>query len=188
MAVSETDCSFSTGYEINQSINIYQRMNVRKIPNHYLCVRFLFSYVQKKWDKWFPKTYSIPKGAWHPYYNLLNVNQGPNSQNLTVYCRTFHFGNIRFQLKLRKHAGSKRLNKKSKFLYSPVSPNFCARRSVMMILNLSESLAKPLVMAKLNMTYLSSLKTEQNFINRAKLLSSYLPVSVSAKIKKTCRQ
>ena len=33
----------------------------------------------------------------------------------------------------------------------------------MMILNLSESLAKPLVMAKLNMAYLSSLK------NRAKL-------------------
>ena len=65
------------------------------------------------------------------------------------------------------------LNKKSKFLYGPVSPNFCARRSVMMILNLSESLAKPLVMAKLNMAYLSSLK------NRAKLLSSYLPVSPS---------
>ena len=32
----------------------------------------------------------------------------------------------------------------------------------MMILNLSESLAKPLVMAKLNMAYLSSLKLEQN--------------------------
>ena len=46
-----------------------------------------------------------------------------------------------------------------------------ARRRVMMILNLSESLAKPLVMGKLNMAYLSSLK------NRAKLLSSYLPVS-----------
>ena len=90
----------------------------------------------------------------------------------------------------------------SKFLYGPVSPNFCARRSVMMILNLSKSLAKPLVMAnwtwhitcqaachgktehgislakplvmaKLNMAYLSSLK------NRAKLLSSYLPVSPS---------
>ena len=52
-------------------------------------------------------------------------------------------------------------------------PNFCARRSVMMILNLSESLAKPLVMAKLNMAYLSSLN------KRAKLLSSYLPVSPS---------
>ena len=52
-------------------------------------------------------------------------------------------------------------------------PFFCARRSVMMILNLSESLAKPLVMAKVNMAYLSSLK------NRAKLLSSYLPVSPS---------
>ena len=37
--------------------------------------------------------------------------------------------------------------------------------------NLSESLAKPLVMAKLNMAYLSSLK------NRAKLLLSSLPVS-----------
>ena len=43
----------------------------------------------------------------------------------------------------------------------------------MMILNLSESLAKPLVMAKLNMAYLSSLN------KRAKLLSSYLPVSPS---------
>ena len=30
-----------------------------------------------------------------------------------------------------------RLTKKSKFLYGPVSPNFWARRSVMMILNLS---------------------------------------------------
>ena len=32
----------------------------------------------------------------------------------------------------------------------------------MMVLNLSESLAKPLVMAKLNMAYLSSLKNQQN--------------------------
>ena len=32
----------------------------------------------------------------------------------------------------------------------------------MMILNLSESLAKPIVMAKLNMAYFSSLKPEQN--------------------------
>ena len=63
--------------------------------------------------------------------------------------------------------------RKSKFLYGPVSPNFCARRSVMMILNLSESLAEPLVMAELNMAYLSSLN------KRAKLLSSYLPVSPS---------
>ena len=39
-------------------------------------------------------------------------------------------------------------------MYGPVSPNFCARRSVIMILNLSESLAKPLVM---NMAYSSSL-------------------------------
>ena len=30
-----------------------------------------------------------------------------------------------------------------KFLYGPVSPNFWARRSVMMILNISESLTKP---------------------------------------------
>ena len=43
----------------------------------------------------------------------------------------------------------------------------------MMILNLSESLAKPLVMVKLNMAYLSSLK------NPAKLLSSSLLVSPS---------
>ena len=48
----------------------------------------------------------------------------------------------------------KGVNQKTKFLYGPVSSNFCARRSVMMILNLSESLAKPLVMAKLNMAYL----------------------------------
>ena len=43
----------------------------------------------------------------------------------------------------------------------------------MMILNLSESLAKPLVMAKLNMAYLSNLK------KRAKLLSSYLPLNIA---------
>ena len=49
-----------------------------------------------------------------------------------------------------------------KFLYGLVSPNFCAWRSVMMLLNLSESLAKPLVMAKLNMAYLSSSKNQQN--------------------------
>ena len=67
----------------------------------------------------------------------------------------------------------KGVNQETKFLYGPVSSNFCARRSVMMILNLSESLAKPLVMAKLNMAYLSSLK------NRAKLLLSSLPVSPS---------
>ena len=72
-----------------------------------------------------------------------------------------------------------------KFLYGLVTPFFCARRSVMMILNLSESLAKPLVMAKLNMAYLSSLKNQQNccrpvkFKKPAKLLSSYLPVSPS---------
>ena len=61
----------------------------------------------------------------------------------------------------------------TKFLLGPESPNFCARRSVMMILNLSESLAKPLAMAKLNLAYLSSFK------NRAKLLLSSLPVSPS---------
>ena len=50
----------------------------------------------------------------------------------------------------------------------PYRPNFCARRSVMMILNLSESLAKPLVMAKLNMAIFvkfkkpASLKNQQN--------------------------
>ena len=59
-----------------------------------------------------------------------------------------------------------------KFLYgTPVSQNFCARRSVMIFLNLSETLAKPLIMAKLNMAYMSSLK------NRAKLLLSSFPVS-----------
>ena len=59
----------------------------------------------------------------------------------------------------------------------------------MMILNLSKTLAKPLVMAKLNMAYLSSLKNRAKLLssylplsslkNRAKLLSSYLPVSPS---------
>ena len=74
----------------------------------------------------------------------------------------------------------------------------------MMILNLSETLAKPLVMAKLNMAYLSSLKNQRyddlklirntcqaachgktehgifvKFKKPAKLLSSYLPVSPS---------
>ena len=58
-------------------------------------------------------------------------------------------------------------------MYGPVYPKCCARRSVMIIFNLSESLAKPLVMAKLNMAYSSSLK------NRAKLLFSSLPVSPS---------
>ena len=59
--------------------------------------------------------------------------------------------------------------------------NLQARRSVMMILNLSESLAKPLVMAKLNMAYLSSLKNRAKLLlsNRAKLLLSSLPVSPS---------
>ena len=47
-----------------------------------------------------------------------------------------------------------------KFFYTPVSPNFCARRSDIMILNLSKSLAKPLVMAKLNIWQVQ--KTEQN--------------------------
>ena len=50
-----------------------------------------------------------------------------------------------------------------KFLYGLVFPFFRARRSVMMILNSSGSLAKPLVMAKLNMAYLSSLKNQQNY-------------------------
>ena len=49
-------------------------------------------------------------------------------------------------------------NNKIKFSYCPVSRNFCPLCSDMMIFNLSESLVKPLVMAKLNMSYLSSLK------------------------------
>ena len=54
----------------------------------------------------------------------------------------------------------------------------------MMILNLSESLAKPIVMAKLNMAYLSSLKNRAKLLSSyssvsTKLLSSYLPVSPS---------
>ena len=63
----------------------------------------------------------------------------------------------------------------SRVLRAPVTSSYhlVPKRSVMMILNLSESLAKPLVMAKLNMEYLSSLT------NRAKLLLSSLPVSPS---------
>ena len=45
-----------------------------------------------------------------------------------------------------------------------VTPFCCTRCSVMMILNLSESLAKPLVMAKLNMAYLSSSKNQQTAV------------------------
>ena len=67
----------------------------------------------------------------------------------------------------------KKPSKTAVVLIAGVTISFCARRSVMMILNLSKSLAKPLVMAKLNMAYLSSLK------NRAKLLLSSLPVSPS---------
>ena len=69
--------------------------------------------------------------------------------------------------------------KKWKFLLGPESLIVCTRAQryyiilYMMILNLSESLAKQHVMAKLNMAYLSSLK------NRAKLLLSSLPVSPS---------
>ena len=55
-----------------------------------------------------------------------------------------------------------RLSKKQKQNISPMYPNFCAGGSIMMILNISESFAKPLVMAKLNMAYLSSLKNHQN--------------------------
>ena len=79
----------------------------------------------------------------------------------------------RSRLKLRKKSCSSGLNKKSKFSEGPVSPNFPARRSVMMILNLSESLAKLLVLTKLNMAHLLRSKKQQ------KLLSSYLPVSPS---------
>ena len=39
---------------------------------------------------------------------------------------------------------------------------FCARRIVMMTSNLVKTLAKPLVMAKMNMAYLSCLKNQQN--------------------------
>ena len=75
-------------------------------------------------------------------------SQLSNKNVLTVYCRTFHFGNIRFQLKLRKHAGSKRLNKKIEiFVWSRIS-KFLRPAQRYDDLNLSESLAKPLVMAK----------------------------------------
>ena len=84
--------------------------------------------------------------------------------------REFPFGNMVKKRFGKKIAAGKRLNKKSKFLKGSVFQNFCARRSVMMILNLSKSLAKPLVMAKLNMAYICKYlayicqvkKTEQN--------------------------
>ena len=83
--------------------------------------------------------------------------------------------------------------KNRNFYRVPYLQIFAPGAAFMMILNLSESLAKPLVMAKLNMAHLSSLKNEQNccrptcrchhlvvkFKKRAKLLSSYLPVSPS---------
>ena len=97
--------------------------------------------------------------------------------NILVIIRMTEYGS-----NLRKNCTVKGLTKKSNFFrvpylqifapgaalswfwtyQGPISPNFCARRSVMMILNLSESLAKPLVMAKRNMAYLSSLKNQQN--------------------------
>ena len=102
---------------------------------------------------------------------------------LTHFSLAWPYGHSRFYLEFKENSGLNGLNKKSKFLQGPVSPNFCARRSVMMILNLSKTLAKPLVMAKLNMAYLSSLKNQQNCCRPtakpAKLLSSYLPVSPS---------
>ena len=49
-----------------------------------------------------------------------------------------------------------------KFSHGLVTLFFCAQRSVMMILNSSESLAKPLVMAKLNMAYCQVQKNQQN--------------------------
>ena len=58
-------------------------------------------------------------------------------------------------------------------IYAPGAGAMRILNLSMMILNLSDSLAKPLVMAKLNMAYLSSLN------KRAKLLSSHLPVSPS---------
>ena len=76
-----------------------------------------------------------------------------------------------------KNSGTNGLNKKLGFFYGPISPNSCARRSVTVISNLSESLAKQLVMAKLNMAYTSSLKTRQNFC-RPTCLCHYLGYSV----------
>ena len=81
---------------------------------------------------------------------------------LTLWTPMTLFGVIGFRWNLIKKSGLKGLYKKMKFLYGLVTPFFCARRSVMMILNLSELLAKPLVMAKLNMAYLSSSKNQQN--------------------------
>ena len=52
---------------------------------------------------------------------------------------------------LEKNSGANWLNEK-KILCGHVSPNLCAQCSIMLILNLSESLAKSLV-TKLNMAY-----------------------------------
>ena len=104
----------------------------------------------------------VTSGRVIAFNSAFKVTQTWFRGDLTHYSLAWPNGHSRFYLKFKKNSGFNGLNKKSKFLQGPVSPNFCARRSVMMILNLSESLAKPLVMAKLNMAYLSSLKNQQN--------------------------
>ena len=74
--------------------------------------------------------------------------------------------------KIRK-SGLKKIHKKLNFCMVTYLKIFGVRRCVMIFPNLSGSLAKPLVMAKLNLAYSARLE------NRAKLLLSLLPVSPS---------
>ena len=52
-----------------------------------------------------------------------------------------------------------------KFVYGLVTPIYCALRRVLMVLNLSESLAKSLVIAKLNVVHLSSSKNQRKLLS-----------------------
>ena len=94
------------------------------------------------------------------------------SDNLKTFCALYD-DKLRYYMK-RCLQG---VYKKMKFLYGLVTPFFCARRSVMMILNLSESLLPITCQAACHG------KTEHGifvkFKKPAKLLSSYLLVSPS---------
>ena len=94
--------------------------------------------------------------------SVLRPNPATFSRDFALYKTTNNAILWKRCLNHGKNSGINGLNEQSKFLWGPVSLNFCARRRVMVILNSSESLAKQLVMAKLNMAYLKGLKTQQN--------------------------
>ena len=86
---------------------------------------------------------------------------------LNPYSPTVLYVRRLISAEISKKVGLKWVKQKIKFFsWSRISILFC----VIMISNLSESLAKPLVMAKLNMTYVFV-----KFKNLAKLLLSSLP-------------